>query len=209
MPALPPFIETVLPVLNNDFGTVGGPQWRTGIIEKRTGHEQRNIDLDDPRREWSMGERGMLEADLDALLEFHTMVRGAAIGFRFLDQADHKASTKQLLGFGTGALATFQLVKHYGESAYEYVRPITKPIAGTVAVYVDDVLQASGWTLDAATGIVTFAAAPALDAVVKATFQFHVPVRFKEDRIRHKFEMFTNDGKWFSVSPVTLIELPQ
>lgn len=204
---LPTFIEQSLPVINHDYGTVGGPQWRTAIVELRNGIEQRNSEVDDPRREWAVGQLGMLEDDLAALLAFHSMVRGAAIGFRFKDQADFRA-VAQLLGAGDGATVAFQLIKAYGDPFAQYVRVIKKPVAGTVTVKLDGVVQASGWTVDTATGIVTFATAPAAGVVVAASFEFDVPVRFKEDRIRHKFDTYVSDGRrWFTVSSVNLIEL--
>lgn len=204
---LPTFIEQQLPVLNHDFGTSGGPQWRTAVIELRNGVEQRNAEVDDPRREWSVGQRGMLENDLASLLDFHSMVRGAAIGFRFKDQADFRG-TDQLLGVGDGTTTTFQLAKVYGDPVAQYVRTIKKPVAGTVTVKLNGVLQASGWSVDTTTGIITFASAPALGATVTASFEFDVPVRFKEDSIRHKFDTYTGDGRrWFTVSSVNLIEL--
>ena len=41
----------------------------------------------------------------------------------------------------------------------------------------------SGWSLDGATGVVSFATAPALGAEVRAGFLFDVPVRFDTDRL--------------------------
>ena len=39
------------------------------------------------------------------------------------------------------------------------VRTITKPVAGTVKVYLDGVEQLSGWSVDTTTGLVTFGTA--------------------------------------------------
>jgi len=44
--------------------------------------------------------------------------------------------------------------------------------------------------VDAATGVVTLTAAPALGAVVTAGFVFDVPVRFDADRIEVTLESF-------------------
>jgi len=204
---LPSFIEQRFPVIVQGLGTVGGPIWRTAISERRNGTEQRNIDLDDPRREWSVGDLGVSEVDLKTLIDFHSMVRGAAIGFRYLDQSDW-SGTSQLLGVGDGTTKIFQLVKRYGTVAYEYVRRITKPVSGSVTVKVNNVLQGSGWTIDNATGLITFTTAPGAGLQVTASYQFDVPVRFKEDRIRHRLETFTHDGsRWFTLQSVTLIEI--
>ena len=62
-------------------------------------------------------------------------------GFRWKDWSDYKsclpsqalAATDQVLGVGDGSRTAFQLVKAYASGAQTYVRPIVKPVAGTVA----------------------------------------------------------------------------
>ena len=63
------------------------------------------------------------------------------------------------------------------------VRTITKPVAGTVKVYLDGIEQASGWSVDTTTGLVTFGTAPASGVEVTADFDFDVPVRFDTDHM--------------------------
>jgi uncharacterized protein (TIGR02217 family) len=66
------------------------------------------------------------------------------------------------------------------------VREIAKPVAGTVVISVGGVLAApADFTLDAVTGRVTFLSSkiPASGAVIKAGFEFDVPVRFDTDRV--------------------------
>ncbi len=58
------------------------------------------------------------------------------------------------------------------------IRTITKPVAGTVQVYLDGVEQPSGWSVDTTTGLVTFGVPPTLGVEVTAGFEFDVPVRF-------------------------------
>lgn len=41
--------------------------------------------------------------------------------------------------------------------------------------------QISGWTVDATTGVLTFTTAPASGVIVRAGFEFDVPVRFDTD----------------------------
>jgi hypothetical protein len=52
--------------------------------------------------------------------------------------------------------------KHYPSGSVIEVRTITKPVAGTVKVYLDSVEQLSGWPVDTTTGLVTFGTAPSL-----------------------------------------------
>ncbi len=58
-------------------------------------------------------------------------------------------------------------------------------MGGSVRVAVNGVEQAvgSGFNCDPLTGLVTFAAAPPLGAVVTAGFVFDVPVRFDTDEL--------------------------
>jgi len=87
---------------------------------------------------------------------------------------------------GDGAARVFQLVKRYGTGASAFVRTIAKPVAGTVRVAVAGV-EATGpaFSVDATTGVVTFAAVatPPAGAPVTAGFEFDVPVRFDTDRL--------------------------
>jgi len=97
------------------------------------------------------------------------------------------------LGVGDGATATFQLVKRYGSGLRDHVRAITKPVAGSVVVAVDGT-PAVSFTLDAATGIVTFLAGsiPGMGAEVTAGFAFDVPVRFDTDQLSINLQNFAS-----------------
>ena len=66
------------------------------------------------------------------------------------------------------------------------MRAITKPVAGTVSIAVAGVVKsAAAYTIDHATGLVTFAPAhiPVSGAAVTAGFIFDVPVRFDTDKL--------------------------
>jgi uncharacterized protein (TIGR02217 family) len=98
------------------------------------------------------------------------------------------AATDQQLGTGTGSLTTFALVKRYVSGAITHIRPITKPVAGTVLIALNGVNQATGWSVNTTTGIVTFTAAPANGVLVTAGFAFDVPVRFDTDVLTGTFD---------------------
>ena len=134
-------------------------------------------------RPWDVASGLKKQAQIDELIAFFRARRGKAYGFRFKDWTDYKASG-QLLGTGDDVLTQFQLVKHYPSGSVIEVRTITKPVAGTVKVYLDGVEQLSGWSVDTTTGLVTFSTAPALGVEVTADFEFDVPVRFDTDQWR-------------------------
>ena len=83
----------------------------------------------------------------------------------------------------TGPRRCSSSARRYGASFDPYLRPITKPVDGTVRVAVDGSELITGWSVDTATGIVTFDVAPAADAAITAGFLFDVPVRFDIDRL--------------------------
>ena len=95
----------------------------------------------------------------------------------------------QAIGTGDGATTRFQLVKRYGSGLRDYLRSITKPVAGSVRVAVAG-QEVTGFTLDTLAGVVTLAAAPAMGAAVTAGFGFDVPARFDTDELRINLTQF-------------------
>jgi uncharacterized protein (TIGR02217 family) len=160
-----------------------------------SGFEERNARWANSRRAWNAGYGIKSLDDLHAVIAFFEERRGKLYGFRWKDHADFKscppqsaiAATDQQLGFGTGAQASFQLVKRYGADFAPWDRTIVKPVAGTVLVAVDGVALAlaTHFTVNFATGIITFLAGhiPASGSVVTAGFEFDVPARFDTDKL--------------------------
>ena len=145
---------------NIAYGATGGPEFATTVVATGAGHEKRNVNWAEARGRWDVASGLKKQAQIDELIAFFRARRGKAYGFRFKDWTDYKA-TGQLLGTGDDAQTQFQLVKHYPSGSVIEVRTITKPVAGTVKVYLDGVEQLSGWSVDTTTGLVTFSTAPA------------------------------------------------
>lgn len=164
------------------YGASGGPEFNTSIATTFGGFEQRNINWQKSRGRWDVSTGLKNQADMDALQAFFRARFGKAYGFRFKDWADYVA-VGQNIGTGNGTQTTFQLTKIYSSGGYTYLREIKKPVNGTVKIYLNSILQSSGYTLDLTTGIVTFGMAPALGIVVSADCEFDVPVRFDTDSI--------------------------
>ena len=86
---------------------------------------------------------------------------------------------------GDGISDLFLLTKDYSENINPYKRRIDKPVAGSVVVAVDSVLQTVGsdYTIDEATGVILFASGniPNPGAWITAGFLFDVPARFDSD----------------------------
>jgi len=142
-----------------------------------------------PRRgRWDVASGLKKQAQIDELIAYFRARRGRAYGFRFKDWTDYKATGQ--LGTGDDVLTQFQLVKHYPSGSVIEVRTITKPVAGTVKVYLDDVEQLSGWSVDTTTGLVTFGTAPPVGVEVTAAFEFDVPAQFDTDHMAVTIESY-------------------
>jgi uncharacterized protein (TIGR02217 family) len=193
-------------------GASGGPERRTEIVSTASGREERNSRWAHSRRRYDVGVGVKSLGDLHNVINFFEARRGRLHAFRFKDHADFKScaaaatqsATDQVMGLGTGNLAAFQLVKTYGAPDRPYARVINAPVAGTVLVAVNSTATVQ-FTLDAATGVVTFYAGqiPALGAVVTAGFEFDVPVRFDTDQISINLTHFAGG----EVPEIALIEV--
>jgi uncharacterized protein (TIGR02217 family) len=95
-----------------------------------------------------------------------------------------------VIGVGDNTETQFQLVKRYPSGSVIEVRTITKPVAGSVRIYLDDVEQLSGWSVDVTTGLITFSTAPASSVDITADFEFDVPVRFDTDHMAVTIESY-------------------
>lgn len=172
-------------------GARGGPERRTQIVELANGDEERNSPWADSRRRYDAAYGVCRVDDLAQVIAFFEARRGRLHGFRWKDWADHKScaptaqptATDQFLGQGDGTRTDFQLVKLYASGAQSWSRTIVKPVDGTVRIALGGVAIPSGWTVDGATGLVTFAAAPGAGVSVTAGFEFDVPVRFDTDEL--------------------------
>jgi uncharacterized protein (TIGR02217 family) len=176
---------------NISRGARGGPQRRTQIVTLAGGIEERNASWANSRRRYDAAYGIRRADDLATVVAFFEARNGRLHGFRWKDWGDHKscppsatpADTDQAIGTGDGTTTTFQLVKAYASGLQTWTRSIAKPVAGTVLVALDAVSQASGWSADATTGIVTFTSAPASGVAITAGFEFDVPVRFDTDTL--------------------------
>lgn len=182
------------------YGSSGGPTWSTEVIATDTGFEYRNSNWSQARHRYDVAAGVADQEDFARLKAWFLTCRGAAVGFRFRDFADFTSradgvspptAADQVIGTGNGSQTIFQLVKRYPLAAgVEHVRDIRKPVAGTVRVALNNVEQTTGWTVDPATGILTFETAPGAGVVITAGFEFDVPVRFAEDSFSFTFEDF-------------------
>lgn len=185
---------------NLSFGSLGGPERRTEVVTLANGHEERNSPWAHSRRRYDAGLSLRSLDDIETLVAFFEARRGRLYGFRWRDWADYKSCPAsrapdyrdQVIGIGDGVARVWQLAKVYASGGNDYVRPIRKPVAGTVTLGIQrEPLQESlHWVMDAATGLVTFEVAPEAGVEITAGYEFDVPVRFDTDQIRTSVASF-------------------
>jgi uncharacterized protein (TIGR02217 family) len=196
---------------NISRGARGGPERRTQVVELASGDEERNASWANSRRRYDVAYGIRRADDLAAVVAFFEARNGRLHGFRYKDWADYKSSlpslaitpTDQQIGTGTGGLQTFQLAKRYTSGAQIWTRSIAKPVTGTVRVALGMVEQMSGWTVDTTTGVITFTTAPANGVIVRAGFEFDVPVRFDSDTL----DVTLDFERLGSITSIPLLEI--
>ena len=195
------FHEILFP-LDIALKSAGGPERRTEIVALGSGREERNARWAHSRRRYDAGYGIKSLEALSLVVAFFEERRGRLHGFRWRDRLDHSsaapataaAPTDQVIGTGDGEADTFQLVKTYGGAYAPYQRPITKPVPESVRVAVagDEAEEGTDFSVDPATGVVTFLPGhvPAVGQAVTAGFLFDVPVRFDTDYLEVDLSAF-------------------
>ena len=193
------FHDAVFPT-SISFGSSGGPERRTEIVSLASGYEERNATWAHSRRRYDAGIGVRSLDDVHEVVAFFEARLGMLYAFRWKDWADWKScapsdevsGADQPIGVGDGTTTAFQLIKLYVSGPSTYARPISKPVAGSVQAQLDGTPQVEGadFSVDAATGEITFAVAPGVGEAVTAGFAFHVPVRFDTDRIEINIASF-------------------
>lgn len=185
---------------NLSFGSIGGPERRTDVVTLANGFEERNTPWAHSRRRYDAGAGMRSLDDIEALVAFFEARRGRLHGFRWKDWSDYKscapsgtvAFDDQVIGTGDGETEVFQLSKVYRSGIEDYVRPIRKPVTGTILIGMqgDPQIETVHYTVDAASGLVTFGTPPDEGVEVTAGFEFDVPVRFDTDLIQTSVASF-------------------
>jgi uncharacterized protein (TIGR02217 family) len=237
------FIEVEFPRLLALMST-GGPGFFTTINAGFSGYEQRNQNWAQSRAQYAVSFEHKPLALWQAFEAMFYAAKGMANGFRLWDPGDNNG-VGQYQATGNSSTKIFQMQKTYffPISQYEVVRPVQKPITSliqnytgqfltdTVVVYLNGVAQphnpgyvaggGAAYTLDATTGVITFATAPGAGVIITADYQYHIPVRFDfyssssstisstEGPLQKTYETGVNapGGVLVTVSGINLVEL--
>ena len=177
-------------------------EFNTTIIKSKNGYEQRNINWNTNKMKFNIINGIKTKAELDEVITFFRNVRGAGYGFRFKDWTDYQVEN-QYIGVGNGKTKEFQLIKSYRVSDnIVYYRKITKPVISTVRVFINDI-ESKDFNINLTTGLITLNTVPEIDSIIKANFEFDVPVRFENDIM----EITMNSINSGNIKDITLIEI--
>lgn len=185
------FVETRIP-LKIHPGSGGSLKLADERVILRSGWDHVNRYWEQELRTWDLRRQILTEAQYLELLSFFLAVaNGRSNGFRARDLSDYRVpdaynSERSLCQAISDT--QFQLVKRYASDGQTWTRTIKKPVAGTVQLYVDEVFQPDGYTVDYSSGIITFDAAPGTTPT--AQFEFDVPVKFETNELPHSWEGF-------------------
>lgn len=166
------------------YGTRGGPTWLTRKVQLRSGIVRRNAMRSRPVYRYNVIYKNVLQADHSLIVDAFNACMGGVHGFRLKDPADYQADAVELDTVGTGAPQVLQLRKLYTWGPQTVVRPIKKPVDGTVKLTAN--LAPISSVTDPTTGLVTFTA-PA-GHVVRWSGEFDVPVMFEDDELSFSIE---------------------
>lgn len=165
------------------FGDTREPEWSTHIAESSSGMEARAQYQSYPRytitRQYEFLRAGA-EAELQTLIGFFNQMGGSFEDFLVALDRD-SAVTDQLFGIGDGATTVFRLGRTLG-GAYEPISATT----GTPTFKINGVAQASGYSINANAGKVTFATAPGAGASLSWSGSYLWRVRFLKDKTQFK-----------------------
>jgi uncharacterized protein (TIGR02217 family) len=173
-------------------GSSSGAAFLTIAVPLASGEVDRAERWEDPLSQYDIAHNIKSLEEMAELRAFHKARRGASRGFLIKDWVEFTSASDgvsdpdaedQPLGTGDGATTVFSIVKRYADAGGSYDQPIAWPVAGTVLVAVDGAPLGSGFTVQRGDGTITFAVAPALDAVLTCGFEFDVPVRFVDDML--------------------------
>ena len=161
------------------YGATGGPEWGTALFAAPGGWEQRTQLWSQVRGRWDVSFLNVSKAQAQVLVDFFRAVaHGRAGSFCFVDWRDH--SFANVIGTGDGTASTFQLVKVYTSGTLSYGRPLSRPVVSSLVVTVNGVLT-TAYTVSDTGGLLSFDAPPPSGAVISASGDYEVLVRFETD----------------------------
>lgn len=175
-------------------GSMGGPTYLTFVHGVDSGREQRLPQWPYGKYQFDAQYGAKRVEQMEALMRFYHARQGKAYGFRYRDPMDWKSCAvndtpanddQTLVGSAVGGETSIQLIKNYTDGGVTLVRPIRKPVSGTVILKKNatPLVLTTDYTIDHTTGIITLVSALVALDVVTGGYEFHVPCRFDSDEL--------------------------
>jgi len=193
------------------FGATGGPRFRTTLFESSSGDEKRNLDWSEQRCFFNIAYTGKLQTDYDELKDMFYAARGRGHGFLFKDAQDFEMA-RQSIGDTDSVTTAFQVFKRYATASRNYDRNLTRIVAGSYTLWVNNVVIVEGggagqFAIDTATGIITLGStianigdSPPTVHSIEFACEFYVPVRFDDDQWNGSVINGLEGGRIYSVN---------
>lgn len=202
------FIETPRFPDRIAFTAMSGPAFSTNVITLVSGFESRNINWSETRHTFDLAIPVRTQTEVEEITAFFRRVYGRANGFRIKDWSDYDVVKASCVSLGNSPDVEYQMRKDYVSGSTTVYRTITKPVSGSVSVYVNDSLQTGGYSVDYTTGIITFDSPPSgSPPVVTWSGEFDVPVRFDTDTLKWRVVDRGADGLLYQVDALPLVEV--
>lgn len=114
---------------------VGKPEFLTSCALTISGRELRNLDCEHAKQRYLFKNCLLSQLEFEQFNSFFRARRGRSFAFRFRDLADYQVK-QQFIAKGDGNTQEFSLIKLYTDSVSPYFRNITKPVEGSVRIYL-------------------------------------------------------------------------
>lgn len=181
------------------YGWMGGPEFKTQIVELQSGREKRNAMWRDARHNYNAPFNNISREAYREIKRMHLVCRGMLHSFRFRDQLDYQ-SDNEPFATGDGSQTVFQLAKVSSIDGVDYFRNVYAPVS-PVSITADGSTVSP--TIDYERGLVTFDTAPGAGVLLRWSGTFDVWVRFNSDSLP-----FTLDNPDHTNGSVDLLEVP-
>jgi uncharacterized protein (TIGR02217 family) len=194
-------VTAIFPVLPGlSWSVTKQPRFATRVQRAVNGRELRVVDQPNPLWTWTLTYQVLRDGndaraagggydELRTVMGFFLQQQGAAGAFLFDDPTDD-AVTGQPIGIGNASASVFQLVRSMGTglAGGGSAEPVTAPNTVSAICFNGVRQSASTYSIDAETGLVTFASPPPSGRAITADFTYWFRVRFSDDSA--EFENF-------------------
>lgn len=185
------FHDVRLPKFMGAFA-IGVVEFSTSVVRTMSGRELRNADRLNANHKFLLKNCRLSEEQFVQFNNFFRARKGQNHAFLFHDRADHQA-TRQCIASGDGLTDEFCLYKNYDDAIEPYKRRITKPIEGSVNLYIkegDNLIETKA-DINSRQGVINLLEPLSIGQSLVADFAFDNVVRFSGDRLEYSY---ANDG---------------